>query len=116
MNNLGRLAVVCGLFALVGCGPEVPVQETPEEGTVSQNGIGHAPGPICPQVMPPLCEGGVLYPIYSGNCLTGFNCVYPVAGAVVCPKPVYPAPGFCEDGIITPVYSGGCIVRYACNR
>ncbi|MFP2930066.1 hypothetical protein ACLESO_33690 [Pyxidicoccus sp. 3LG] len=115
MNSLGRLAVVCGVMALVGCGPEAPVAETQEEGTTTQAG-GPVKGPICPEVMPPLCEGGVLYPIYANNCLIGFDCVYPVAGNAICPQIVYPGPGFCEDGIITPVYSGGCLVKYTCTR
>ncbi|MFY2558410.1 hypothetical protein ACN469_12335 [Corallococcus terminator] len=115
MNSLGRLVAVCGLFALVGCGPEAPVTESPEDTTATQT-IGPAPSPICPQVMPPLCEDGDLYPIYSGKCLVGFNCVPHVIANAICPNPVYPGPGFCEDGIITPVYVGGCIVRYTCTR
>ncbi|NTX08296.1 MULTISPECIES: hypothetical protein [Myxococcus] len=115
MNSLGRLAVVCGLLTLIGCGPEAPVPEASEEATTSQTAVpvGH---PICPEVMPPLCEDGDLYPIYSGKCLIGFNCVPHVVANAICPNPVYPAPGFCEDGIITPVYVGGCIVRYTCTR
>ncbi|WP_163869265.1 hypothetical protein [Myxococcus eversor] len=115
MNSLGRLAVVCGLFALVGCGPEAPVTETSGEATKEQ-AASPIPSHICPDVMYPLCENGELYPIYSGKCLVGFQCVPDVTANAICPNPVYPGPGFCEDGIITPVYVGGCIVRYTCTR
>lgn len=114
MNTLGRLAALCGLLALVGCGPEAPVAETSEETVTSMAG-GSVPPPICPEVMPPLCEDGDLYPLYSGTCLIGFECVPRVAANANCPHIVYPGPGFCEHGTITPVYSGGCLVRYTCS-
>jgi hypothetical protein len=79
MNNLGRLVMVCCWVALAGCGPqETPEMNTPEEAPSQPSEVTQQGGPkppLCPEVMPPPCEDGVLYPIYGTNgCLTGFEC------------------------------------------
>jgi hypothetical protein len=110
MKSLGRIAAVCCWMTLAACGPEAPTTDTPVS---SASNIEIAP-PICPEVMPPPCEDGSLYPVYEGECLIGYECV-PNVVASGKPAPICPVvmPPQCE-GSLYPIYKGECLIGYEC--
>ncbi|MCE9668203.1 hypothetical protein LY474_10295 [Myxococcus stipitatus] len=75
MRSLGRLAVMCGLLSLVGCGPEAPVAETQEGAPGAESQV--SANVDCPQIVlpgPGFCENGTITPVYVGGCIVRYTC------------------------------------------